>query len=131
LLGVVFLYLVFKADFYSPASVGLWLLHGYFALALLALPYIALCSWISAAMDSPFLALVVCQLIALFPIVFVAFATGIDSSLQYLGYVTPWPLKFKLLHHNPLQLAGAALAMVLFTVLFLGLGMRHFQRRDL
>jgi hypothetical protein len=131
LLAVLYLYLVFKADFYSPIEMALWLAHGYLALLIFGLPYIALCSWISAAMDSPFVSLVICELITVFPIIFVAVATGIHPSLEYLGYITPWPLKFKLIHPNPLYLVGSTLALLGFTLLFLLLGLRHFQRRDL
>lgn len=128
---VLFLYLAFKARFYPTWEVFLWMLHGYFAVALFALPYIALCAWISAALDSPFLSLVICEMLTIFPIVFVAVATNVNQHLEFLGWVTPWPFKFTLLHYNPLFVLGAACDMLLFTALFLFLGMRHFQRRDL
>jgi ABC-2 family transporter protein len=131
LLAVLYLYLVFKADFYSPIEMALWLGQGYVALLLFGLPYIALCSWISAAMDSPLVSLVICELVTLFPIIFVAVASGIHPSLGYIGYITPWPLKYMLIHPNPLYLALSALALLGFTALFLLLGLRHFQKRDL
>lgn len=130
-LGILFLYLAFKADFYPAGEVALWLFQGYVALILFALPYIALCSWISAAMDSPFVSLVICELVTFFPVLFVAIATLYHDNLQYLGYIMPWPLKYKLLHPNPLIFLGATGGMFLFTALFLLLGLRHFQKRDL
>jgi len=131
LFAVLFFYLAFKADYYPAGLVAVWLLQGYGALVFLALPYIALCSWISAALDSPFVSLVICELVTVFPIVFVTIAVRLNENFQYLGYVTPWPLKFKLLHHNPLVLGGTIAAMLMYSIVFLGLGMRHFQRRDL
>lgn len=128
---VLFLYLALKADFYPAGDVFLWLLQGYLALALFALPYIALCSWVSAAMDGPFLSLVICELIAIFPIIFVAIARGIDEKMHMIGWVMPWPFKYTLLHPNPVHVLLAAGDMLLFTGLFLFLGLRHFQKRDL
>jgi ABC-type transport system involved in multi-copper enzyme maturation permease subunit len=131
LMIVIFLYLVFKADFYAPLQVAGWLLYGYVALCLFALPYVALCSWISGATDSPFLSLILCEIIAIFPIVFVALATNIHKSLEYVGWIMPWPFKYHLMSPNPVHVTGAAGAMLGFTALFLFLGLRQFQRRDL
>lgn len=131
LLLVVFLYLAFKANFYAPGEVALWLLQGYVALVLFSVPYIALCSWISASIDSPFVSLVICELVIVVVPAFVAIGSGIETNIQYLGYITPWPLKYQLLHPNPLHFLAATLAMIGFTGLFLWVGMRTFQSRDL
>jgi ABC-type transport system involved in multi-copper enzyme maturation permease subunit len=129
---ILFLYLALKADFYPASEVFLWLMQGYLALILFALPYIALCSWISAAMDGPGLSLLICELIAIFPIIFVAIARGmINQNLHVLGWIMPWPFKYTLLHPNPLYVLAATADMLAFTAFFMFLGLRHFQKRDL
>jgi ABC-2 type transport system permease protein len=131
LLAVIFLYLVFKADFYPVGGMALWLLQGYVALLLFSLPYIAMCSWLSASIDYPFLTLVVCELIAIFIPLFVFIGTMINEHVKYLGYVLPWPLKYQLLHPNAWHFLGATAVMLAFTGLFTWLGMLTFQTRDL
>jgi ABC-type transport system involved in multi-copper enzyme maturation permease subunit len=131
LLAVIFLYLAFKADFYPAGKVALWLLQGYVALMLFALPYIALCAWFSATIDSPFACLVICELVALVVPAFVAIGSAIEKNFKYIGYVMPWPLKYQLLHPNPLHFLGATAAMFAFTGLYIWLGMLIFQTRDL
>jgi hypothetical protein len=128
---VLFLYLAFKADFYPAGDVFVALLHGYFAVVMFSIPYIALCAWISAAMDGAFVSLVICELVAIFPVIFVAISRGIHKNFGVLGYALPWQLKYTLLHPNPLYVLGAVAYMLAFTALFLFLGMMHFQKRDL
>ncbi len=128
---VLFLYLAFKANYYPAGEVFLWLLQGFLALVLFALPYIALCAWISCAVDSPFVALVICELLAIFPPIFVAIASAIEPNLHVLGWLLPWPFRYTLLHPNPLYWLLAVGDMLLFTSLFVFLGLRHFQKRDL
>jgi ABC-type transport system involved in multi-copper enzyme maturation permease subunit len=131
LIAVIFLYLALKAKFYPTGEVALWLIQGYVALALFSLPYIALCSWISASIDSPFISLVVCELIIFGIPAFVALTSRGLKGIKYLDYLTPWPLKYQLLHPDALHVLGAALAMFAFTGVLLWLGMRTFQTRDL
>jgi ABC-type transport system involved in multi-copper enzyme maturation permease subunit len=134
---VLFLYLAFKAGFYPLGDIGLWLLQGYGALLLFSLPYIALCSWLSAVIDSPFGSLAISQLITVFVPVFVFLGvmmlkeSGLGDGFKYLGYVLPYPLKYQLLHPNPLHVLGASAAILGYTVLFGWLGLRTFQTRDL
>jgi ABC-type transport system involved in multi-copper enzyme maturation permease subunit len=128
---VLFLYLALKARFYPVGEVGLWLLQGFVALVLFSLPYIALCSWISASMSSPFISLIICELLAMSVPILVFMLVQTEKNLKYVGYVMPWPLKYQLLHPNPLHVLGAMVAMLGFTGLFLWLGVRSFQTRDL
>lgn len=130
-LAIVFLYLVFKADFYPAGTVFLWMLQGYVAMILLSLPYIALCAWMSAVLDQPFGTLAICQLLMIFPPVFVALAKQIEPNLACIGWVLPWAFKYTLLHPNILYFLGAALYMLVQTAFFMFLGLRHFQTRDL
>jgi ABC-type transport system involved in multi-copper enzyme maturation permease subunit len=134
---VLFLYLAFKADFYDRGKMGVWLLQGYGALLLFSLPYIAMCSWISALIDSPFGALAISELITIFIPIFVLLGvmmlkeSGLGDGFKYVGYLQPWPLKYQLFHPNPLHVLGASAAILGYTVLFGWLGLRTFQTRDL
>ncbi|MHC4286369.1 MAG: hypothetical protein ACYSWZ_25890, partial [Planctomycetota bacterium] len=51
-------YLGMKTRIYPAGALTLWALHGFLALSILMVPYIAVCSLISASVDSPFLSLV-------------------------------------------------------------------------
>ena len=128
---ILLLYLVFKAAFYPAGDVALWLFQGYLALALFALPYAALCAWISAATDSPFVSLVIGQLVIGFYPLFVFLATRANAAARYAGYLMPWALKYDLLHPSPLRVGLVALAMLGYAAAFLLLGARTFQKRDL
>jgi ABC-2 type transport system permease protein len=131
LLSVVFLYLVLKTKYYSPGEIALWMAQGLVMMAILALPYIALCAWMSSTADSPSVALVLILLMTAFVPVLVMVGTNITEHFKYLGYVLPWPLKFELLHPNPLHFLGATAAMLAYTALYLMLGLAMFQKRDL
>lgn len=128
---VVLLYLVLKARFYPTGDVVAWMAIGFAALAVFALPYVALCAWISAASDSPFVSLVISQLVIGFVPLIAYMAGKVEPKLAYLSYAMPWGFKFKLLHPAFVQFGGAALAMLAFTAVFLWLGAWSFQRRDL
>ena len=131
LCGVVLLYLVGKVRFYPPGDVVLWMAQGFLAILLLSLPYIAFCAWISAAIDSPIISLVISQVVVLFAPVIVYAMTVALAPARYLGYVLPWPLKYELLSPHPLHVAGAGAAMLGYTGLYLWLGLKTFEGRDL
>jgi hypothetical protein len=131
LMGVVFLYLAFKAKFYAVGDVAMWSLQGYVALAFFALPYVALCAWFSASSDGFFVALVLVLLVIIFVPLIIMIASIQFPNAKYAGYITPWPLRFELLHPEITHKLGAAAAMVGFTAVFLFIGARHFQKRDL
>jgi ABC-type transport system involved in multi-copper enzyme maturation permease subunit len=131
IMAVTMVYLVVKAKFYPAGDVILWMLQGYVAMMIYALPWIALSAWMSAAIDSPFGALVLLQLmIGLFPAL-IWFGTSIESSVEYGRYITPWGFKYFLMHPNIGVYLGGVGAMLGFTALFTWLGLRLFQKRDL
>src|SRR5205085_975633 len=112
---VLFLWMALKARFYGVGEVGLWLLQGFVAVVFFALPYIALCSWISASLSSPFLSLTCCEVIALSVPLLVNLMSETEPKMKYVGYIVPWPLKYELLHPNALHVLGAMGAMLGFT----------------
>ena len=53
------------------------------------------------------------------------------ESLNWLFKTVPWGWKYDLLHGDLMVRMTAMLAMLGFTAVFLWLGLRHFQKRDL
>ncbi len=131
LLVVIILYIGFKLQVYAWPDLFTWGLRGLIAFTLICLPYVALCSWMSASMDSPFLSLVICNLVVGIVPLFAKIGSLTWEPASYVIYVLPWGIHNYLLHHNLLVVLGAAAACLGYTALFLFLGHRHFQKRDL
>jgi hypothetical protein len=131
LMGAVLLYTLLGARYYSAGDVIPWMLRCYVAMAFLALPYVAFCSWFSAMIDMPFGTFALTQaVIGLLP-VFVALLPSDIKWAKYINYAMPWPWKYRLLHPDFGQVALASGAMLGYTAIFLFLGLRYFQKRDL
>jgi hypothetical protein len=109
----------------------LWLLRGWVACALFALPWVALCSWISATMEIPFLSLVICEVGLIVWVILVHVMQKNVESLGYAAYATPWGWRMWLFDPSIGKFLGGAAAMLGFTAIFGWLGLRHFDRRDL
>jgi len=136
--ATVFLYMAFKIDVYPRGEVGLWILQGWVAMVLLALPYVAMCATVSACIDSPFVSLVVVQaIIGVVPLVvwFGQLATAATpdtaAAIGWAHWVMPWPLKFRLLYPDPLMQTLAGAGCVAYAAAYLWIGLRLFQKRDL
>ena len=132
-------YIHFKFGIYNFGALAGWSLYGLFSVIILGLPYVAICAWISCKIDSPFGSLTLCLLVTGFSILFLflardAIATGMSmeaSDLNWIYKLLPTGWKFDLLSHSfGIQLM-AILAMLGFTALFLLLGIRSFNKRDL
>jgi len=134
LLLIVVLYLGFALPFYGWGELLGWGATGFAALTLLSLPYIALCGWISAAVDSQFGSFAVCGLVVggipLFGAIGGLFP-HYGRYMRYVHYLLPWGVQNRLLHFEPGQVALAALACLGYTAVYLALGSHHFSRRDL
>ena len=63
LVATITLYLGLRIQIYPGGVLAAWGLRGVLVLAVLVLPYIALCSWVSASIDSPFLSLLTTSLV--------------------------------------------------------------------
>lgn len=131
LVAVLILYLTLKADLYPAGDVAAWLGQGFVALAIFALPHVALCSWLSAAIDSPFASLVVSQLVVGALPLLVYIGAMSQPAVGYLGYLQPWPLKYELLYPGAAHVLGASAAMIGYTAVFGAVGLWTFQARDL
>jgi ABC-type transport system involved in multi-copper enzyme maturation permease subunit len=128
---IVGVYTGLKVHVHPTGEMIAWLFQGYLRLMLLGLPYIALCAFVSCAIDSAFGSLCIALLIAYFVPLLVSVGSGINAGVKYLGYITPWGFKYWLLEPFGLKFLGGIAAMLGFTVLLLWAGLRHFSKRDL
>ncbi|MBS1118239.1 MAG: putative rane protein [Deltaproteobacteria bacterium] len=129
---ILALYMAAKVKVHPSGDMVLWLGQGYLRVMLFTAPYIAICAWVSCAIDSPFGSLVIALMAAyMFPLI-VGRGASLYASVGYLNYLTPWGWKYWLL--EPVASAhflGAAIAMLAFCAGFLFLGLRYFKKRDL
>lgn len=132
LLGLtVSLYMAAKLPMYEASELVSWALYGVLALAVATLPYVALCSWISAAVGGSFSSLTIVSLIIGGVPLITMFARMSWSQAEYINYLLPWGFQTRLFHHEPMQVALAIGGCALQTLLFGWLGHRTFTRRDL
>jgi hypothetical protein len=132
LLAVVVLYIGLKFDIYPAADLLTWSLQGYVAFLALALPYVAMCAWVSGGIDSPFGSLVLCLLLVGFPVMFLKLANmTIGGDAPWLERLIPWGWKYDLLAGDVGTRLLAYAVMLGFTAFFLFIGLRLFRRRDL
>lgn len=134
LLVIVLLYLGFALKFYGWGEILRWGGMGFAALVLLSLPYIALCGWISGAVDSQFGSFAICGLVIGGIPLFGALGGMLPhygKYVRYVHYLLPWGVQNRLLHYEPGQVALAAAACLGYAAVFLALGYRHFSKRDL
>ena len=131
LIAIITLYLGLRIRIYPAAELAGWAIHGFLAVAILMLPYIAVCSIVSASVDSPFLSLVLAKLIIGGVLLF-AFLGGLKwEAVKLVKYLLPWGWQNHLLHPEPSHWLAAGLACLLYTGVFLMLGYARFETRDL
>jgi ABC-type transport system involved in multi-copper enzyme maturation permease subunit len=131
LILTIVLYLGLKTGLYPARELLIWSVQGFYALSMLMLPYIAVCAMISACVSSPFLSLILAKLIIAGTLLFAAIGTFVWEPLKYIKYLLPWGWQNHLLHPSWLHWGGAGLACLAYTAVFLMLGYRRFERRDL
>jgi ABC-type multidrug transport system permease subunit len=96
----------------------------------LSLPFIAICAWISAAIDSPFASLTLSTVIIGLGGAFLkVFGTQLKSDWLNKTFPTGW--KYELLSSDLGVTLIAHGALLLFTAFFLYVGLKKFQTRDL
>jgi ABC-type transport system involved in multi-copper enzyme maturation permease subunit len=128
---ILTVYLVAKIKIHPGGDMALWMLQGYLRMMIFVLPYVALCAWISAAQDSAFASLAIALVIAFFVPLFFGIASGMQEQVKYAQFLTPWGFKYWLLEPIGPKLFAGLGAMAGFTSLFLWLGHRTFNKRDL
>jgi hypothetical protein len=131
IIATITLYLGLRVRIYPAGALALWALRGFLALALLMLPYIAVCSIVSVSVDSPFLSLVLAKLI-IAGVLLLSVLGGLKwEALKLIKYALPWGWQNHLLHPEPSHWLAAGLACLLYTGVFLLWGYARFETRDL
>jgi hypothetical protein len=131
-IAVIVAYLAIRYQIYPVGDLVTWGLWGWAAINLFGLPYLALCTWLSTLVASPFGALAIAQVCVGVPIVLIKYAKAFKfGEAEWLDKLTPWGWKTDLLHPDAGKVALAAAVMFGFFLLFAFLGTRHFLKRDL
>jgi ABC-type transport system involved in multi-copper enzyme maturation permease subunit len=131
LLVVVVLYLGLALPYYGWGELLAWGGLGFAALVILSLPYVALCGWISATIDSPFGSLALCGVVIGGVPLFVLIGKIWSEHANIASYLLPWGIQNDLFHFEAVRVALAALACLGYAAVYLALGYRIFSRRDL
>jgi hypothetical protein len=131
IVAVITLYLGLRVRIYPAAMLTVWAVHGFLALAALMLPYIAVCSIVSASVDSPFLSLVLAKLVIGGVLLFAVIGGLKWQAVKLVKYLLPWGWQNYLLHPSLRLLLAAVAACFLYTAVFLILGYARFETRDL
>jgi ABC-type transport system involved in multi-copper enzyme maturation permease subunit len=131
LIITIVLYLGIKTRLYPASDLAIWAAHGFAALAVLMLPYIALCSLVSASVTSPFLSLVLAKLVIAGVLLLAIVGRFAWEPAKYIKYALPWGWQNHLLHPDVSHCLGALLACLVYTAVFLLWGYRRFEKRDL
>lgn len=124
------IYIQFKLGIYEGIDLWLWSLQGGIAYFMLCLPIVALCAWLSSSIDSPFGSLVLCLLTVGLPGVFLMLLNRYMED-GFLDKLWPTGWKFGMLNSHFGTVCLTGLVLSLFTIGFLMLGLRGFQKRDL
>ena len=130
-IAIVVLYIGAEIGVYATGDLVAWGLWGFAALTIAALPYIALCSLISAGVDSPFGSLTISHIVIGVVPLFALIGRESWEPLAKVNYLLPWGVQSWLFHPDASKVLIAAGACLGYTVLFLGLGHLRFTRRDL
>ncbi len=124
------LYIQFKLGIYEVGSLWIWSVQGGVAYFMLSLPFVALCAWISSSFESPFGSLLLCLLFTGLPAIFLKMLNRyLDADFSHKFWPTGW--KFGMLNSDLTMVLLTGTVLFLFTVGFLMLGLRSFQKRDL
>lgn len=131
LILTIVLYLGLKTGLYPAKDLLIWSIQGFYAVSILMLPYIAVCAMISASVNSPFLSLVLAKLVIAGTLLFAMLGRLAWEPLKYVKFLLPWGWQNHLLHPSVVHWGCAGLACLAYTAVFLLLGCRRFERRDL
>jgi ABC-type transport system involved in multi-copper enzyme maturation permease subunit len=131
IVATITFYLGVKTRIYPALALTGWAACGFLALSVLMVPYIALCSMISASVDSPFLSLVLAKVIITGVLLLAIAGSMAWKPAKYLLYALPWGWQSHLLDPAPSHWLGAVFACFAYTVVFLMLGYYRFEKRDI
>ncbi len=131
IVATITFYLGMKVRIYPAPDLAIWAVQGFLALSILMVPYISVCSLISASVDSPFLSLVLAKVAIAGVLLMAILGSYAWKPAKYILYALPWGWQNNLLHPAPAHWLGAVLASLAYTAFFLALGYIRFETRDL
>ena len=131
IVATITFYLGMKIRIYPATDLAIWAVQGFLALSILMVPYISVCSLISASVNSPFLSLVLAK-VAIAGVMLAAILGSFAwKPAKYILYALPWGWQNNILHPAPAHWLGAVFASLAYTTFFLTLGYIRFETRDL
>lgn len=127
----IVLYMGAKLPFYGWGPLLTWGMQGCLVLIILSIPYIAASAWISSAIDSPMVSLIVITLLVGGVPIVALIGRNTWEPLENVTYLLPWGTQVYLQHHSLSHFLAATFGCLGYAAVFLFLGHRHFTRRDL
>jgi ABC-type transport system involved in multi-copper enzyme maturation permease subunit len=131
IITTITLYLGTKTRLYPATDLAIWAIQGFLALSILMVPYIAVCSLISASVNSPFLSLVLAKVVIAGVLLIAILGSMKWKPAKYILYALPWGWQNNLLHPAASHWLVAVFASLVYTAFFLMLGYIRFETRDL
>jgi ABC-type transport system involved in multi-copper enzyme maturation permease subunit len=131
--GIIAIYLSTNLSLYPGTVIWGWSLRCWLMLVIAAIPSVAVCSLISAGFASAFGSLALCNIaftaVPLVPLIITA-TTG-AAWVKCLYWLLPLPFEMQLFHHDIWHVVLATLGCLVYGLVYLGLGLWIFKRRDL
>lgn len=124
-------YLAIKLPLYDGWDVFSWTANAVLVLAVATLPYVGVCSWISAAIGSSFGSLTVVSVIIGGVPLLAMIARSTYEPAGCISYALPWGYQLNLFHNETGEVLLAVALCLLQAALYGWLGYRTFTRRDL
>jgi ABC-type transport system involved in multi-copper enzyme maturation permease subunit len=126
--ATIALYVGLRLDLYPAVAVFGWSLYGFGVLSVLALPYVALCAWVSSSNESALASFGICELIVGGILIVAAFG---GEYAGWLEYALPWGIQNRLFAPDVAQVLLAVGACLGYAGVFAALGHWKFTHRDL
>ena len=131
LMATVTIYMGIKLPVYGWGSLLSWAGFGLLAMVIVSIPYLALCSWISACFGSSMASLAVAStLIGGVPLI-TMIARNVYEPAESLIYLLPWGIQHHIFHPDVSHMLGTVAGCLGYGALFAYLGYRKLNKRDL
>lgn len=124
-------YVVLKLEVYGWGESLSYAGRAFAAYALLALPYVALCSWLSGACSSAFVGMTACTVAVVGIPMAAAMGGAYRTELGWILYAQPWWVHHWFFHPDWSRFAAGAGIALAYAVAYLAVGLYQFNRRDL
>lgn len=125
-------FVAFNVKVYETGDLAAWGLHGVVALGLMTLAYVALAAMLSACTDTPLASLALLKTCIGGVLLSAVILRNVAlDAFEYLKWLLPWGIQNQLIAPEMTRVVGAGLACVGYALVFLFLGSKRFETRDL